>query len=50
MADRGRAKGGGAQGKSHRMSALLINALNHPLRRKILRALHGATTPVARLN
>jgi DNA-binding transcriptional ArsR family regulator len=24
------------------MSALLINALNHPLRRKILRGLHGA--------
>ena len=34
--------GGGAQGKSQRMSPPLIQALNHPLRRKLLRALHGS--------
>jgi DNA-binding transcriptional ArsR family regulator len=34
--------GGGAKGRSQRMSALLIQALNHPLRRKLLRALHSS--------
>jgi DNA-binding transcriptional ArsR family regulator len=34
--------GSGAKGESQRMSALLIQALNHPLRRKLLRALHSS--------
>lgn len=34
--------GGAAQGKDQRMSPLLIQALNHPLRRKLLRALHSS--------
>ena len=35
-------KNGGAQSKDQRMSPLLIQALNHPLRRKLLRALHSS--------
>lgn len=42
MANGDETNGGAAQGKSQRMSPLLIQALNHPLRRKLLRALHGA--------
>jgi DNA-binding transcriptional ArsR family regulator len=49
MPDRDEAGGGAAHGKDQRMSALLIQALNHPLRRKLLRALHrcgDARSPV----
>ena len=43
MPDGDRTNGGAAQDKGQRMSALLIRALNHPLRRKLLRALHGSS-------
>jgi DNA-binding transcriptional ArsR family regulator len=42
MASGDKTNGSGAKGKGQRMSALLIQALNHPLRRKLLRALHSS--------
>lgn len=42
MTDGNGTNGGGAKDRGQRMSALLIQALNHPLRRKLLRALHGS--------
>ena len=42
MTDGDGPNGGGAQSKGQRMSPLLIQALNHPLRRKLLRALHSS--------
>ena len=38
----GGTNGGAARDNGQRMSELLIAALNHPLRRKLLRALHSA--------
>ena len=38
----GGTNGGAARDNGQRMSELLIAALNHPLRRKLLRALHNA--------
>jgi DNA-binding transcriptional ArsR family regulator len=49
VANADKKNGNGAKGKSQRMSPLLIQALNHPLRRTLLRALHnsdGARSPV----
>ena len=42
MANGDKTNGSSTNGKSKRMSALLIQALNHPLRRKLLRALHSS--------
>lgn len=42
MADRDKTNGDAARNKDQRMSALLIHALHHPLRRKLLRTLHGS--------
>lgn len=42
MASGKKKNGNGAQSKGQRMSPLLIQALNHPLRRKLLRALHSS--------
>lgn len=42
MPDREKANGDAPHSKDQRMSPLLIRALNHPLRRKLLRALHSS--------
>lgn len=42
LTDGGGTNGGGAKDNGQRMSEPLIAALNHPLRRRLLRALHSA--------
>jgi hypothetical protein len=42
MTDGDGPNGDSGQSKNQRMSPLLIQALNHPLRRKLLRALHSS--------
>jgi hypothetical protein len=42
MTDRGKTNGDAARGGDQRMSALLIHALHHSVRRTLLRALHSS--------